>query len=223
MTANALRRARNTVFAFPFVLLLGIGAYAGETSPLSNSPIDGSLIGIVNPHNSECYDWKGDRLPCIFYRQYADLLLDKPSPISRFIDNQDGTVTDTLTTLTWLKNTNCFGMLDWRSASHAVASQKDGDCGPNPDLVLSDGSSAGNWRLPTMTELCTLIDYSRRDPAFPVGHQFSAVPAGYHWSATTLDAHSGMAWIVYFESGTTCYEGITNKAGYILPVRRSLK
>jgi hypothetical protein len=223
MITNALRLARNTVFAFFVFLLPGSGAYADENSSLSNSQIDGEWGGIVNPYNSDCYDWKGDRLPCIFHRQYALLLLDEAIPISRFIDNNDGTVTDTLTTLIWLKNTNCFGMLDWKSTSHAVASLKDGDCGPNPDLILSDGSSAGNWRLPSMRELCTLIDYSRRDPAFPVDHKFSAVPTGYHWSATTLDSHSGMAWIVYFESGTTCYEGVTNKAGHILPVRRTME
>jgi hypothetical protein len=64
------------------------------------------------------------------------------------------------------------------------------------------------------------IDFSRRDPALSSGHMFSAVPRGYHWSATPLDYHSGMAWIVYFESGTTCYEDVTNQAGHILPVRK---
>ncbi len=54
----------------------------------------------------------------------------------------------------------------------AVNSLKEGDCGPDPNFVLSDGSSAGDWRLPTMKELCTLIDYSKRDPALPNGHMF---------------------------------------------------
>ena len=93
---------------------------------------------------------------------------------------------------------------------------------PNTVLVLSDGSSAADWRLPTMDELCTLIDFSRRDPALPNGHMFLNVPSGYHWSATTLDNHSEMVWIVYFESGTTCYDDVKNRAGHILPVR-SLK
>jgi hypothetical protein len=110
-------------------------------------------------------------------------------------------------------------MMDWQSARLAVKSLKDGSCGPNRKLVLSDGSSAGDWRLPTMRELCTLIDFSRRDPALSSGHMFSTFPKGYHWSATTLDYYSGMAWIVYFQSGTTCYEDVTNQAGHILPVR----
>ena len=113
--------------------------------------------------------------------------------------------------------------MDWESAVLAAKRLKNGDCGPDTALILSDGSSAGDWRLPTMGELCTLIDFSTRDPALPSGHMFSAVPAGYHWSATTLEYHAGVAWIVYFESGTTCYEGVTNQAGHILPVRKPLE
>lgn len=197
-------------------------SYANEDNPLSVPQNDEVLAGIVNPFNSTCYDWRGNIIPCDFKRPYAELLSDKPIPDSRFIDNKDGTVTDNLTKLIWLKNTNCFGMMDWRSAVQAAKGLKEGDCGPNPTLVLSDGSSAGDWRLPTMKELCTLIDFSRRDPALPNGHKFWVVPTGYHWSATTLDYYSGLAWIVYIESGTTCYEDVKNRAGYIWPVR-SLK
>ena len=150
-------------------------------------------------------------------------MTSEPLPACRFVDNKDGTVTDSLTKLIWLKNLNCFGMLDWRGAELAAKGLKEGDCGPNPELVLSDGSSAGDWRLPTMSELCTMIDFGTRTPALPEGHMFSDVPSGYHWSATTLDNQSEMAWIVYFESGTTCYENIKNHAGHVWPVRRPLE
>lgn len=105
-------------------------------------------------------------------------------------------------------------------AAQAAKGIKEGDCESNPSLVLSDGSSSGDWRLPTMKEFCTLIDDSRRNPALPNGHKFWVVPAGScHWSATKLDYYSEMAWIVYVESGTTIYEDIKNRAGYIWPVR----
>ena len=200
-----------------------IGACAGEKDSLAESLNDDALADIVNPFNSTCYDWRGNIIPCDFKRQYAELLLAGSIPDPRFIDNKDGTVSDRLTGLVWLKNANCFGMMDWKSARLAAKSLKDGDCGSDLDIILSDGSSAGDWRLPTMGELCTLIDFSRREPALPIGHMFSAVPPGYHWSATTLDYHSGIAWIVYFESGTTCYEDVTKQAGHILPVRKSLE
>jgi hypothetical protein len=195
---------------------------ANEDIPLQASQNDDELAAIVNPFNSTCYDWRDNIVPCDYKRQYAALMFDKSIPDSRFTDNRDGTVTDNLTKLVWLKNTNCFGIQDWQSAVLAAQSLKEGDCGPNPDLVLSDASSAGDWRLPTMQELCTLIDFSKRDPALPNGHLFSDAPSGYHWSATTLDHHPEMAWILYFESGTTCYENIKNRSGYLLPVR-SLK
>ena len=200
-----------------------MGACAGENEALSESPNDDVLARIVNPLQSTCYDWRGENIPCDFKRQYTELLLDRPIPDPRFLDNEDGTVTDSLTGLIWLKNTNCFGMMNWEGAVLAAKSMKDGDCGPDPALVLSDGSSAGDWRLPTMRELCTLIDFSRRDSALPRGHWFSAFPSGYHWSATTLDYYSGMAWIIYFECGTTCYEDVTKKAGHVLPVRKPLE
>ena len=110
-------------------------------------------------------------------------------------------------------------MMDWTGAALAAKKLKHGDCGPDPALILSDRSSAGDWRLPTMKELCILIDYSRRNPALPNGHGFSNFPIGYYWSATLLDYHPGMAWIVYFESGTTCYDDIKSHAGHIWPVR----
>ncbi len=205
-----------TVFVF---FACCTGAHVGDDKVPQECPDGDVLSGVVNPFNSTCYDWRGSIIPCHFKREYAELLLNEPMPASRFIDNQDGTVTDNLTKLTWLKNIDCFGKLDLKSALLAAKSLKAGDCGPDPTLVLSDGSSAGDWRLPTMSELCTLIDFSERDPALPGGHMFSAAPKGYHWSATTLDYHSGAAWIVYFESGTTCYEAVTNRSGHVLPVR----
>jgi hypothetical protein len=192
-------------------------SYAMESNPLSEH--DDVLADIVDPFKSTCYDWRGNTIPCDFKRQYAELLFDKPIPDPRFMDNKDGTVTDNLTGLIWPKNTKCFKMMDWENAILAAKSLKDGDCGPDSALILSDGSSAGDWRLPTMKELCILIDYSRRNPALPNGHMFSDFPTGYYWSATTLDSHPGMAWIVYMESGTTCYDDIKNHAGHIWPVR----
>ena len=63
-----------------------------------------------------------------------------------FIDNGDGTVTDARTGLVWLKN--CSGSSnDWGSAMSYCAQLASGMAG------LTDGSIAGQWRLPNREEI----------------------------------------------------------------------
>jgi hypothetical protein len=71
---------------------------------------------------------------------------------TRFTDNGDGTVTDNYHGLVWLKEAHCselnpFGVYyTWGEAMQGATSLSNGDCG------LTDGSSAGDWRLPTQVE-----------------------------------------------------------------------
>jgi hypothetical protein len=69
----------------------------------------------------------------------------------RYVDCGNGTVTDTLTGLVWLKQANCLPQANWKAANEAAAGLKAGDCG------LRDGSSPGDWRLPTKIEWETTI------------------------------------------------------------------
>lgn len=82
-------------------------------------------------------------------------------PNPRFTDNNDGTVTDNLTGLIWLKNADCVGGKDWSQALDFCNSLKAGDCG------LTDGSNSGDWRLPNLRELQSLLHYGFYDPAVP--------------------------------------------------------
>lgn len=87
----------------------------------------------------------------------------------RFTDNLDGTVTDNLTGLIWLKNANCDGLKRWGEALSNCNGLENGDCD------LSDGSSAGDWRLPNINELHSLVDPTQSNPALPDGHPFTGV------------------------------------------------
>ena len=81
------------------------------------------------------------------------------SPNPYFPDNGDGTVSDNLTGLIWLKNANCFGQKDWATAMSDADNLSNGTCG------LTDGSSAGDWRLPNRVELTSLVNSEYYNPA----------------------------------------------------------
>lgn len=109
-------------------------------------------------------------------------------PNPRFTDNSDGTVTDNLTGLVWLKNANCFGTRDWATALSDASGLANGACG------LTDRSAAGDWRLPTRKELKSLITYEYSSPPLPntagtgkwsEGDPFTNVQAAWYWSSTT--------------------------------------
>jgi hypothetical protein len=53
---------------------------------------------------------------------------------------------DTVTGLIWLQDASCLAFQTYSAANQAAAGLADGQCG------LTDGSSAGDWRLPTSAE-----------------------------------------------------------------------
>jgi hypothetical protein len=121
------------------------------------------------------------------------------APAGRYMIPGDGTVHDTATTLTWQRAANMKGVT-WANAGPYCAGLTD--------------PAGGGWRLPTVKELATLLDYSRPgspfiDPvAFPgVPAQSSSSATNGFWSATSLVGTSvGLtsgAWLVYFDSAVT--------------------
>ena len=117
-------------------------------------------------------------------------------PTPRFTDNLNGTVTDKLTGLIWMKNGNVFGLRTWSQALSNANGLKSGDAGTG----LTDGSKAGDWRLPNIQELQSLVDYSRNAVAIPTGTPFINVQSGY-WSSTTYANYPPYAWMVNFIGG----------------------
>ena len=111
-----------------------------------------------------------------------------PSP--RFSDNGNGTVTDNLTKLIWLKNANCFGTRDWSTALSDANGLANGFCG------LTDGSIGGSWRLPSINELRSIGDLGTSNPALSVGHPFTDTNSGWRWSSTTMASWTVGAWVV---------------------------
>ena len=85
-------------------------------------------------------------IPCVGTGQDGDWQKGVAWPNPRFTDNGNGTVTDNLTGLTWLKNANCYGTRVWATALTDANTLNSGECG------LTDGSVEGDWRLPNVRE-----------------------------------------------------------------------
>jgi hypothetical protein len=132
------------------------------------------------------------------------VLLCSALPVSAaFIDNADGTITDTATGLMWQQAT-APGTYTWQQALDYIAL-----------LNAEEYLGYDDWRLPDRTELQSIVDYGRFDPA--IDPLFSAV-ASYYWSSTTGANGTYYAWVVYFYNG---YVGYGSKANnyYVRAVR----
>ena len=138
-------------------------------------------------------------------------------PNPRFTDNGDGTVTDNMTGLIWFENAGCAELTDWSTAVWACSKLGTGDCG------LNDGSNAGDWRLPNVLELQSLVDYGNSVPALPAGHPFINVASHYYWTGTTRPGDTNLAWTI--ELGTGDVESVLKGLDtlFLWPVRGGTK
>jgi hypothetical protein len=124
-----------------------------------------------------------------------------PSP--RFSDNENGSITDTLTNLVWLKDENCFSGT-WNSALNYALALENGDCS------LLDDSSLGDWRVPNVRELESLLHMGVSSPTVPntngsgkatSGNPFDSSPSGNYWTSTTDTLDTLNALIVDMDFG----------------------
>ena len=169
--------------------------------------------------------------------QVAETELDPPcfDNLSRYIDCRNGTVTDSVTGLVWLRDARCLGAVDWATGSTRVARLADGECG------LSDGSRSGQWRLPTVNEWRATIE-----PAVAMGCSlegvgtppaltntagteclsvgptaFLGVASDGYWSMTSNPQHPNNAWVTSLV-GTIhgfVFSGVKSHGLHVWPVR----
>lgn len=142
----------------------------------------------------------------------GDLMKGRAWPNPRFTDHGNGTVTDHLTGLIWLRHANAFGRRNWSEALADCAELEDGVHG------LRDGSAAGDWRLPNVRELQSLIDYGRYIPALPLAHPFVGERYEGYWTSSTVADKTSSAWRVSLGQGIV-YHVHKGAAYYVWPVR----
>ena len=134
-------------------------------------------------------------------------------PNPRFTDNGDGTVTDNLTGLIWLKNANCFSERMWSEALSDCNGLERGECG------LTDGSNAGDWRLPNYKELISLIDAEYIYPALPPGHPFIGGASYWYWTSTSDMNYGGLLALRILFAWCQMEPDNKNSLNYVWPVR----
>ena len=149
---------------------------------------------------TRCYDVSGKEIPCADTGQDGEHRAGAAWPSPRFNDNYDGTVTDRLTGLIWLKNADAFGEVEWRDALIRAKQLCDGEYG------LDDGSRRGDWRLPNIRELFSLIDYGTGVPLIPEKHPFEKVRSAIYWTNTSLIAAPNLAWMMTLGIGPTVFD-----------------
>jgi hypothetical protein len=127
--------------------------------------------------------------------------------VNRYVDCGNGTVTDTVTGLIWLQDAACMGLANYTAANQAAAALANGQCS------LTDGSVAGDWRLPTKDEWsatiahavalsCTLsfgaypsLTNDAGTACLSVGpSSFTGVLPNAFWSSTSLETDPILAW-----------------------------
>lgn len=127
----------------------------------------------------------------------------------RFVANQDGTISDTLTGLMW-EQTPATTQMGWTEAAGLCRKLRTG--------------GYQDWRLPHIQELESLVNYDQESAAYLNGCGFSGLVNGYdwasaYWSADETHVQPGTFWTMNFRNGTRYYNDRNKKEMQVLAVR----
>lgn len=121
------------------------------------------------------------------------------TPTQDFTDNRDGTVTHKTTKLMWKRCIEGQVLMDNTCAGIAKTY-------PYDEALSPATTFAGyhDWRLPTVNELETIVEYKKAYPALNT-EVFPISPEGNLWSASIYSSYPGVAWTVNFSNGGKFY------------------
>lgn len=125
-----------------------------------------------------------------------------------FVNNNDGTVTDTDTGLSWDR---CPLGMSWNYAGmtnrciNASGSQETFTWTESLAAVIAANAASHlgytDWRLPTIDELATLVDSGKPSPPKIDETTFPDTPPSAFWSSSESESDPSMAWHLFFGDG----------------------
>jgi hypothetical protein len=158
-------------------------------------------------------------------------------PNPRFTDNSNGTITDNLTGLIWLKNANCPNAdRNWPTAIADVTSLNTNGTmnGNNCGDSSNGGTHRSDWRLPNIREIFSVVHFGFFDPALSNAagtakwngtDAFTGLMSdpglSTYWSSTANAFDPTAAWVVDFD-GLSIIFSVAKTGGigsFVLPVR----
>ena len=143
--------------------------------------------------------------------------LEESTPTSRFVFNDNGTVTDTETEITWMRcamgqkwdGKTCTGKAhkySWQEAKDAVA-----------ELNSDTFGEPGSWRLPYVPELASIVERQCFEPRVNL-IVFPATPSKAFWSGMEKKGNPEQAYAIDFGRGAVS----SSQKTYAGPVRLML-
>lgn len=183
-------------------------------------PVRAGQAGIPDA-NYPANIWKTGQTTSYYSSDDGKLQKGVTWPDPRFTDNGNGTVTDNLTGMAWLKDTNCFSSMTWQNALTTV-----GNFNSNPQNFSCSGYNASfnDWHLPNRSELLSLIDRSSSNPAFPyypvlqAYRPFPNLSSFIYWSSTSYMYNTENASVVSLLDGEISFNSKMTY-NYVWPVR----
>lgn len=126
----------------------------------------------------------------------------------RFVDNDDGTITDKATGLMWPKSgtgVGCFsgGTKTWNN-------------GIDWALAL-DFAGHTDWRLPNVKEITSITAFDRINSAINPTFFPDTINSAY-WTSTTYAGDTAKAWEVWLANGQ-CFSALKSAVKYLRAVR----
>ena len=142
----------------------------------------------------------------LFFLALSNWVVSEGWSSERFVDNKDGTITDTLMGIVWIKDPETIptlrGNLGWTQARDAC------------DELVYAGIGPKKWRLPVITELRGLVDETVRTPR--IDQIFGALGEPYWTSVDSNETVGSKTWAVDFKDGGV---DTYNKTSLVNPVK----